>query len=122
LPLHLFSAYTYFSASCGSGSVPVRANSSAVSTHVPVRSVGRGDHIALFERAANPDRDRFLADGGVQEAGELAGTEALGHLLLEAPDQQHLAKEGDQLLTGQGFRGAHRRSPMRSTRSTSRQL
>jgi hypothetical protein len=37
----------------------------------------------------------------VEEAGQLAGPEALLDLLLEAADQEHLAEELAQLLRGQ---------------------
>ena len=46
-----------------------------------------------LERGADPGRDRLLADRDVQEAGKLARAEALLDLLLEAPDQEHLAEE-----------------------------
>ena len=52
-------------------------------------------------RVADADRDRLLADRDVQEAGQLAGAEPLLDLLLEAPDQQHLAQEVAQPLLGQ---------------------
>ncbi len=58
-----------------------------------MRAVGRGDDVAVFERAAHSDRDRLLADRDVKEAGQLAGTKALLDLLLEATDEKHLAKE-----------------------------
>ena len=74
----------------------------ALGERVPVRAVGRGDHVAVLERAADADRDRFLTDRDVQEAGQLAGAEALLDLLLEAPDQEHLAEEVAQRLLGQG--------------------
>ena len=43
--------------------------------------------------AHTPRGDRFLADGDVEEAGQLTGAEALLDLLLEPPDQQHLAEQ-----------------------------
>ena len=49
-----------------------------------------------------PTVDGLLADRDVQEARELAGAEALLDLLLEAPDQQHLAQELAQRLLVQG--------------------
>jgi hypothetical protein len=39
-----------------------------------------------------------LTDAGVQEAGEVTGTEALHNLLLEAPNEQHLAEECGELF------------------------
>ena len=51
--------------------------------------------------AADGDRDCLLTDVGMQEAGKVAGTEALLYLLLEAADQEHLTKEADELLPGQ---------------------
>ena len=65
---------------------------------VPVRAVGRRDHVALLERAADADRDGLLADRDVQEPGQLAGAEALLDLLLEPADEQHLPKEVLQAL------------------------
>ena len=60
---------------------------------VPVRAVRRGEDVAVLHRLADADRDRLLADRDVQEAGQLARTEALLDLLLEVPDQEHLAEE-----------------------------
>ena len=51
--------------------------------------------------AQTPRRDGLLADRDVQEAGQLAGPEALLDLLLEAPDQEHLAEEIAELVLGQ---------------------
>ena len=74
----------------------------ALGERVAVGAVRRGDHVAVLERAADPDGDRLLADRHVEESGQLAGTEALLDLLLEAPDQEHLAEELAQRLLGQG--------------------
>ena len=60
---------------------------------VAVRAVGRRDDVLARERGADPGRDRLLPDRDVQEPGQLAGAEALLDLLLEAPDQEHLAEE-----------------------------
>ena len=68
---------------------------------VPVRAMGRGEDVPVVHRLADADRDRLLADRDVQEAGQLAGAELLLDLLLEAPDQQHLAQELAQPLLGQ---------------------
>ena len=70
----------------------------ALGDRVAVRAVGRGDHVAVLERAADADGDGLLADGDVEEPGQLAGAEALLDLLLEAPDEEHLAKEVLQAL------------------------
>ena len=50
--------------------------------------------------AATADRDRLLADRHVQEPGQVTGSELLLDLLLEAPDQQHLAQKLTQALLG----------------------
>ena len=57
---------------------------------VAVRAVRRRDHVAVLERAADADGARFLADRHVEEAGQLAGAEALLDLLFEAADEEHL--------------------------------
>ena len=58
-----------------------------------MRAMRRGDDVAFLQRAADADRDGLLADRHVQESGQLSGPEALLDLLLDAPDEQHLAKE-----------------------------
>ena len=63
-----------------------------------MRTVSRRDHVVGLERSADAGGDGLLADTDVQEARQLAGAEALLHLLLEAADQQHLAKELTQPL------------------------
>src|SRR5205823_8930378 len=68
---------------------------------VPVRAVGRREDVTVVERLANADRHRLLADRDVQEAGQLAGAETLLDLLLEAPDQEHLAQKRAQALLAQ---------------------
>jgi hypothetical protein len=60
---------------------------------VAVGAVRRGDHVVRLEGRHHARGDRLLTDRDVQEAGQLAGAEALLDLLLEAPDQQHLAEE-----------------------------
>ena len=75
-----------------------RVRMRAARERVPVGAVGRGEDVAVLHRLADADRDRLLADRDVQEAGQLAGAEALLDLLLEAADQQHLAEEVAQLL------------------------
>jgi hypothetical protein len=62
----------------------------ALRERVAVRSVRRGDDVAVLERAADAHRARLLADRHVEEAGQLAGAEALLDLLFEAADEEHL--------------------------------
>ena len=68
---------------------------------VPVRAMSRGEDVAVVHRLANPDSDRFLPDRDVQEAGQLSRAETLLDLLLEAPDQEHLAQKVAQALLAQ---------------------
>ena len=65
-----------------------------------MRAVGRGDHVAFLERAADADGAGLLPDRDVEEAGQLSRAEPLLDLLLEAPDEQHLAEELAQELLG----------------------
>ena len=74
----------------------------AARQRVPVGAVGRGEDVAVLHRLADADRDRLLADRDVQEARQLARAEPLLHLLLEAPDEEHLAQEVAQRLVVQG--------------------
>ena len=60
---------------------------------MPVRAVGRGDHVVFLERGADAHGDGLLADRDVQEPGELSRAEPLLDLLLETPDEQHLSEE-----------------------------
>ena len=53
-----------------------------------------------------PDDDRFLADIEVAEAADQAHAVELAGLLLEAPDQQHLAMRVELLLLREGERAA----------------
>ena len=75
-----------------------RVHVRALGDRVAVRAVRRGDHVVGLERGADAGGDRLLADRDVQEAGQLAGAEALLHLLLEAADEQHLAEQLAQTL------------------------
>src|SRR6185437_15542683 len=68
---------------------------------VAVRTVRRREDVAVRHRLADTDRDGLLADRDVQEPGQLARTEALLHLLLEAADEQHLREEVLQRLVVQ---------------------
>ena len=63
-----------------------------------VCAMRRGEDVPFRHRARHADGDRLLADGHVQEAGQLAGAELLLDLFLEAPDEQHLAVEVPQAL------------------------
>ena len=62
----------------------------ALGERVAVRAMRRGDHVAVLERAADADGAGLLADRDVEEAGQVAGAEALLDLLLEAADEEHL--------------------------------
>ena len=73
----------------------------AARERVAVRAVGRAEDVAVLHRLADADLGRLLADRDVQEAGQLAGAEALLDLLLEAPDEEHLAQEVAEPLLGQ---------------------
>src|SRR5579885_2045731 len=79
-----------------------RVRMRAARERVPVRTVRRGEDIAVLHRLAHADRDRLLPDRDVQEAGKLAGAEALLHALLEAADQQHLPQEVPQEVLADG--------------------
>ncbi len=74
----------------------------ALRQRMRVRTVGRGDDVAVLERAADADRDRLLADRHVEEAGQVSGPEALLHLLFEAANEQHLAEEEKEPLVREG--------------------
>ena len=63
-----------------------------------VRAVRGGDDVTLLQRAANPNGNCLLTDRHVEEPGQLARAEALLDLLLEAPNEQHLAEELPQQL------------------------
>ena len=67
---------------------------------VPVGAMGRGEDVAVLHRLADADLGRLLADRDVQEPRQVAGTEPLLDLLLETPDQEHLAQEVAQPLLG----------------------
>ena len=62
----------------------------ALGERVAVRAMRRSDHVAVLERAADADGAGLLADRDVEEAGQVAGAEALLDLLLEAADEEHL--------------------------------
>ena len=81
-----------------------RVDVRALGDRVPVRAVRRGDHVVRLERRHHARRDGLLADRDVQEARQLAGAEALLDLLLEAPDQQHLAEKLAETLVRQRAR------------------
>src|SRR5205823_1170979 len=69
-----------------------------VRERMPVRPVRRRDHVAVLERAADADGSRLLAERDVQEARQLTSPEALLHLLLESPDEEHVPEELEQAL------------------------
>ncbi|MNY80848.1 hypothetical protein D3C86_2220930 [compost metagenome] len=58
---------------------------------MPVITVVGDDVIIVVERRDGADGDGFLPDIQVQEAPDLGVGVALGALLLEAPDEGHLA-------------------------------
>src|SRR5207248_5445376 len=64
---------------------------------VTVRAVRRGNDVDLFERTADADCHGLLTDRHMEEPGQLAGAEPFLDLLLEPPDEQHLAKEIAQI-------------------------
>ncbi len=72
-----------------------------------------GDHlVALLHRHLHADDDRFLADVEVAEAADEAHARTSGRLLLETPDQQHLAIGEQFLLFGEGrYAGRSRLCP-----------
>ena len=74
----------------------------AARERVAVGAVRRAEDVAVLHRGADADLGGLLADRDVQEAGQLAGAEALLDLLLEPPDQQHLAQEVAELVLGKG--------------------
>ena len=77
-----------------------------------MRAVRRRDHVGRLERLADPDGDALLADRDVDEAGDLARHVLLLDLLLDAPDDEHLVEEREQLLAGEClflFDSGHRR-------------
>ena len=92
----------------------------ALRERVPVRAVGRRDHVAVLERAAHADGARLLADRDVEEAGQLARAEALLHLLLEAADEQHLAQDVGQLVLRAASPSSLRPLPRRAVYGCSR--
>ena len=69
---------------------------------VAVGAVGGAEDVAVLHRRADADLGRLLADRDVQEPGKIAGAEALLDLLLETPDQEHLAQEVAEPVLGQG--------------------
>ena len=78
-----------------------RVRMRAARERVAVRAMGGAEDVAVLHRRADADLGRLLADRDVQKAGQLAGAEPLLDLLLEAPDQQHLAEEVAEPLVGQ---------------------
>ncbi len=74
--------------------------------HVTVVAVSRYDLVALLERHLHPDDHGFLADIEVAEPADRAHAIKLPGLLLEAPDQQHLAQRCEFLFPGEFQRRA----------------
>ena len=62
---------------------------------VAVRAMGGTEDVTVLHRGAvqTPTSAASLADRDVQETGKIPGAETLLDLLLEAPDQEHLAQE-----------------------------
>ncbi len=63
----------------------------AAGQHVAVVAIAGDDGVALFERHLHADHHGLLADVEVAEAADQAHAVHLAGLLLEAPDQQHVA-------------------------------
>ena len=59
--------------------------------HVAMVAVAGDDLVAFLQAGLHASHDRFLPDIEVAEAGNLAHAVELAGLLLETPDQQHLA-------------------------------
>ena len=75
--------------------------------HVAVIAIA-GDHrVAGLEGHLHADDDRFLPDVEVAEAADQAHAVHLAGLLLETPDQQHLAVGGQLLFLGEFGDGGH---------------
>ncbi len=72
----------------------------AARERVPVRAMRGREDVAVLHRRAHADLGRFLADGDMEEARQLARAKSLLDLLLEASDEQHLAQEVTQPLVG----------------------
>jgi hypothetical protein len=60
---------------------------------VCVRAVSRREDVAVRHCARDADGDRLLADRNMEKPRQLACSELLLHLLLESPDEEHLAIE-----------------------------
>jgi hypothetical protein len=65
----------------------------AAGEHVAVIAICRDDLIGGTQRRLHPDHDRLLADIEVAEPANQPHAVELTRLLLEAPDQQHVAVE-----------------------------
>ena len=74
----------------------------AARERVPVGAMGRAEDVAVLHRGADADLGRLLPDRDVEEPGQLAGAKPLLDLLLEPPDQEHLAQEVPEPVLGQG--------------------
>ena len=85
-----------------------RGRRQAARERVAVVAVGGDERVVRPERRHGPGRDRLLADVEVEEAADLAQAVQLGRLLLEAPDEEHLAKEREPLLAVEPGEGRRR--------------
>src|SRR5258705_6452678 len=65
--------------------------------HMPVIAVSRYDLIALLQGHLHADDDRFLADIEMAEPADRAHAVELAGLVLESPDQAHVAKRAHSL-------------------------
>ncbi len=71
-----------------------------------VITVTSDDLVAFLQRRLHADDDRFLADVEVTEAADEAHAVELAGLLLETPDQQHLAVGVEIFFLGEFGEGA----------------
>ena len=79
----------------------------AAGEHVSMIAVSGYDLIAPFQGHLHADDDGFLADIEVAEPADRAHAVELAGLLLETPDQQHVAQRAQFLLPGE-FQGVAR--------------
>ena len=66
-----------------------------------VVTVARYDLIARLQRHLHADHDGFLADVEMAETADRTHAVELTGLLLEAPDQQHVAQSLELLFPGE---------------------
>jgi hypothetical protein len=82
---------------------PLRVH--AAGEHVAVVAVGGDALVPLLCGRFEPDHHRLLADVEVAEAADQSHAVELARLLLEAPDQEHVAVISEQLVLGHGRLG-----------------